>query len=331
MTISTQLVAIETVLADNLLTNQMLEKQFPEWSADKIESKTGIRVRGIAGQNECASDLAVRAAEKLFESKKCRPEDIDFLLFCTQSPDYKLPTTACIIQDRLGLSTDCGSLDFNLGCSGFVYGLSLAHGLMAGSGLKNILLLTADTYTKYIRKSDKANRTLFSDGASATLVSATDSSAPSIGPFVFGTDGKGCNNLIVEAGGCRLPKTPQISEDEAHLRVNGGEIFNFAIQRIPEIIEDLLEKSNKTIDDIDRFVFHQANKFILEHLRKKLKIPENKFIINLAEYGNTVSSTIPMALKKAVEDGSASKGQTAMLIGFGVGYSWCGSIITIRL
>lgn len=328
--------AIATHLPAERLTNERLAAEYDNWDVEKIFEKTGISVRGLAGPHECASDLGVAAAQKLFETGTCTPDSIDFLLFCTQSPDFFLPTTACTIQSRLDLPNECGALDFNQGCSGFIYGLSLAKGLIELNMAANVLLITAETYSKFIHPQDRSVRTIFSDGAAATLITGVQSNRELIGPFVFGTDGGGSQQLCVPAGGLRKPLSAETAvekQDDAgnirsdqNLYMNGPEIFNFTIRTIPRTVARLLERANIPLSDVDYFVFHQANKFMLEHLRNKTKIPAEKFCINLESYGNTVSSTIPMALEIALNNKHALPGQLLMLLGFGVGYSWGGCL-----
>jgi 3-oxoacyl-[acyl-carrier-protein] synthase-3 len=329
--------SIEYALPAKLVDNEALATEFPEWSVEKIAEKTGISSRYIVDEDECASDLAVKAAETLFNSSAINKEDIDFLLLCTQSPDYFLPTTACLVQDRLGLPTSCGALDFNLGCSGFVYGLGLAKGLIETGQAKNILLITAETYSRFINKKDKSVRTLFGDGAAATLLTAYDNESPMIGPFVYGTDGRGGENLIVPHGGLRNEITPsshiETSDQSSNFRarkdlyMNGSEVFTFTLKEVPKSLNQLLELSGKSIDDIDLFVFHQANKFMLDSLLKKTKIPKEKFFLAYQKFGNTVSSTVPIAMKEALLANRLSPGDTVLLMGFGVGYSWAGTLI----
>src|SRR3974377_1781999 len=187
--------AITYHLPSQKLTNKQLAQEFQDWGMEKIYEKTGVAERRLAAADECASDLGVIAAEKLFATGVCRPQEIDFLIFCPQTPDYFLPTPACLIQDRLGLSTCCGAFDINLGCSGYVYGLALAKGLIETDLSNNVLLITADTYTKLIHREEKSVRTLFGDGAAATLISG-DGEIESIGPFVFGTDGRGKKKIF---------------------------------------------------------------------------------------------------------------------------------------
>ena len=329
---------IEYDLPTNTLTNKDLIKAFPGWSLEKIVKKTGIIKRHIARKGECSSDIGVKAAKRLFESQICRPSDIDYLIFCTQSPDYFLPTTACLLQDRLGLPLHSGAIDINLGCSGYVYGIGMAKGLIETGQVRNVLLITAETYSKFIHPGDKSVRTLFGDAGAATLISVWDrDKTPCLGPFVYGTDGSGANNLIVPKGGLRSPirsTPPLMSEDkngnfrsDENLYMNGSEIFTFTLKRVPEIIERLLTKSSFSMVEIDHFVFHQANKFMLDHLKRKLKIPEEKFITAYEKVGNTVSSSIPIALKELMISDRLKENDLVMLIGFGVGYSWGGALV----
>ncbi|HEX2746999.1 MAG TPA: ketoacyl-ACP synthase III [Verrucomicrobiales bacterium] len=326
---------IEYHLPEKVLTSAGLAAEFPGWSVEKIQSKTGIEERRIAGDEEFASDLAVQAAEKLFAGGIAR-DSIDALLYCTQSPDYFLPTTACLLQDRLGLPTTIAALDFNLGCSGYIYGLGLARGLIQSGQAKRVLFLTAETYSKFIHPGDRSVRTLFGDAAAATLVEARESAGLD-GPFVYGTDGSGAQNLIVPAGGIRKPQAQNaevITDDagnqrtENHLYMNGPEIFNFTLRIVPATVESLLTKSGLALADIDLFVFHQANQYMLEHLRKRLGVPAEKFLVSMQKCGNTVSSTIPIALRMAQDAGQLQDGMKIMLLGFGVGYSWGGTVMT---
>lgn len=308
---------------DDILDNTILAKQFSQWTAEKITHKTGIKKRHIASCTECASDLAYHAACKLFETQVCHPEKIEFILLCTQSPDYFLPTTACILQDKLGIPTTAGALDFNLGCSGYIYGLSLAKGLIETGQVNNVLFITAETYSKYLRDDDASTRTIFGDAASATFISLEDSGV-GIDHFVFGTDGSGKDNLIVKAGASRSP-----SAHHKNLFMNGPEIFSFTLQTVPTAVNELLKRAKLSINDIDYFVFHQANAYMLDHLRDKISIPKNKFYNDLENTGNTVSSTIPIALKDALSKNLIKGGDKIMTLGFGVGYSWAGCLMQL--
>lgn len=326
--------AVSYYLPEKTVTNQELVKDFPEWSVEKIAEKIGIDKRHITIEGETSADLATKAAERLFEEEGVDKNDIDFILFCTQSPDYFLPTSACVIQDKLGVPTSAGALDFNLGCSGYVYGLSLAKGLIFGNIAKNVLLLTGETYSKFIHEKDKANRTIFGDAGSATLISA-DGFAE-IGNFSLGTDGKGAENLMVRTGGMKH-RTPMndLQFDESgnplssdHLFMNGPKIFNFTNAIVPALLKDVLAKNELKQKDIDLFTFHQANKFMLDYLRKKVKVEKKKFYYYMSEVGNTVSSTIPILLVEAKKEGKLTG--NVMLAGFGVGYSWGGTILKVK-
>jgi 3-oxoacyl-[acyl-carrier-protein] synthase III len=330
---NSKIVKIEYILPEKVLTNDQLASEFPEWGRDKIAEKIGIRKRHIAAENETALDLAYYAGVKALEGFD--KSSIDFVLLCTQSPDYFLPTSSCILQDRLGLNKNTGALDFNLGCSGFIYGLALAKGLIKTNISRNILLITAETYSKHIHIKDKSNRSIFGDAAAATIISSDENEH--IYEFELGTDGSGMNNLIIPNGGMRSRYNPAEKDyyEDGNIRnnnllyMNGPEIFNFTIENIPALINSTLEKNGMTIDSLDFIIFHQANKFILEYLRKKLKLPEKKFYINMEETGNTVSCTIPIALKDAEKRHLIKEGDIILLAGFGVGYSWGATIIKV--
>jgi len=329
--------AIASYLPQTKLSNQDLAAQLGTWTAEEIRDKTGVCSRGIAGPDECASDLGVAAAQRLFESGACQPADIDFLLFCTQSPDYALPATACLVQRRLGLRTDSGAIDFNQGCSGFVYGLAVAKGLIEAGTSRSVLLITAETYSKWIHPRDRSVRTIFGDGAAATLIVGVQDEQELIGPLVLGTDGAGEKNLIVPVSGARRHRTPETgvaSERESgnwrsdeNLYMNGPEILTFTLRTVPKAVRALLERWQRPVEDVDLFVFHQASRFMLERLRDKMGLPAQKFWIDLEQCGNTVSATIPIALEAALAQGRVASGSRVMLVGFGVGYSWAAAMM----
>jgi 3-oxoacyl-[acyl-carrier-protein] synthase-3 len=329
--------AIEYVLPDGVLSNETLAADYPAWDVEKIFSKTGINTRRVVGVGECASDLAFKACEKLFATEAIKKADVDFLVLCTQSPDYFLPATACVLQHRLGLSITCGAFDFNQGCSGFVYGLGIAKGLIETGQAKNVLLVTAETYSKYINPGDKSVRTLFGDAAAATLVSACEGEQEYLSRFNYGTDGAGAHNLIVPSGGARNFITDQslltdTVDDSGNVRnssnlfMDGPSVFEFSMTRVPQLFDRLFDQA-LSVEKIDYFVLHQANKFMLDSLRRRLKIPADKFIAEYEHCGNTVSSTIPIALKAVQEKGLLKDDTLMAALGFGVGYSWAGCII----
>jgi 3-oxoacyl-[acyl-carrier-protein] synthase-3 len=337
MTRYAKIADIAGYLPGTVLDNEQLAALYPGWTADKIYEKTGIRTRHVAAESETAGDLAYEAACSLFARGTVAPQDVDFVILCTQAPDYILPTTACLLQDRLDIPTSAGALDVNLGCSGFVYCLSLAKGLIESGSAKCVLVLTADTYSKYIHPLDKSVRTLFGDAAAATAVVAGDAAQPMIGPFVFGTDGSGANNLIVESGGARTPRSIETAVEHAddsgnirsrdNLYMAGAKIMAFSLNEVPRAATALLDKAHTNTEAIDYFVLHQANRFMLEALRKKLKVSEAQFPIHVEECGNTVSSTIPLTLAAMRDNGCFDTEKKLMLIGFGVGYSWAACLL----
>ena len=315
---------VEYYLPEGILTNEELEKAYPEWSATKLEKKVGIKQRHIAGPNETSLDLATKAAIKVLEKED--KDLIDFVLFCTQSPDYLLPTSACLLQSRLRLKTSIGALDFNLGCSGYVYGLALAKGLINSGVCKNILLVTGETYSKFIAEDDISNRSIFGDAGTATIVTYSDENQ--LGEFIFGTDGIGAENLIVNGLSARNSYILK-DVDRPTLYMNGPEIFNFTIETIPPLIQQVLSKNKLQLSGIDYFILHQANKYILEFLISDMGLDISKCHIDMVNYGNTVSNTIPIALKDAYVQRKIQEGDKVLIAGFGVGYSWCSTIITI--
>lgn len=326
--------AIEYVHAENKITNKDLQEAFPDYDFSKFEEKVGIKNRYWVGENETAFDLALKACEKLFENHD--RQEIDYILYCTQSPEYFLPTTACILQNQLGIKKNIGALDFNLGCSGYTYGISLAKGLISSKQVKNVLLVTAETYSKYLHPNDRSNRSIFGDAATATLISYSEEE-DGIGNFMFGTDGLGYDKLIVKNGCSRFsydPNAPEIvygtdnTYTDNHLYMNGPDVFNFTNEVIPNFTKEIVELNNLSIDKIDQFIFHQANAYMLNFMRKRLKVASDNFFIDLEDGGNTVSCTIPIALKKYSE--LIDRESTIIIVGFGVGLSWSGGLIKIK-
>jgi len=297
-------------------TNQDIAATHPEYSIEKISTKIGISKRHVSRSDEFVSDMGTGAAKRLFSKYDIDKNSIDFLILVTQSPDYLLPATSSIIHANLELSINAGNIDINQGCSGYVYGLSVAKGLIKVGVATNILLITADTYTKYISDQDKSNKTIFGDGASATLLTIND--ADNLGEFVFGADGKGVSDLYVRGGALR---DKGLSPE---LIMNGPNVFNFTIKVVPNLIESVIRKNNISRDEIDYFIFHQANMFMLNHLKRKINIPDHKFIVKMENFGNTVSSTIPLVLESSDIDFT---GKNVLLAGFGVGLSWSAVVI----
>jgi 3-oxoacyl-[acyl-carrier-protein] synthase-3 len=309
-------------------TNAQLQAEFPAWDMPLIFEKTGIASRHIAAPGECASDLAVAAANKLFHECDVDPQSIDFVLLCTQTPDYPLPTTACLLQSRLGLRTNVGALDFNLGCSGFVYGLSLADGLIRAGCAKRVLLITAETYSKYIHPADRSLRTIFGDGAAATLIEAAQE--PTLSAFQFGTDGTGADTLLVTKGGAR-PAEDAIKPRHRHrwesaLYMDGPSLINFTVAAVPQLVRNILDAAKLRRDEVDLYLLHQATLKMLEQLQAALELTPQRMPIVLEHCGNTVSSTLPILIEDLRRNNRLQRGMNSVLVGFGVGWSWAGCV-----
>ena len=302
---------------------ETLREEFPRWNLDLIQQKTGIYQRHIASDDEFASDLGVAAAEKLIEQYDIDRSTIDFLLFCTQTPDCPLPTTSCLMQQRLGLSTDCGALDFNLGCSGYVYGLSLADGLIKSGAAKRVLFVTAETYTKYIDRNDRSLRTIFGDGAAASLIEASDT--PSLQHFKFGTDGSGADMLLLTKSGPRQPMPPRNRHRwDSDLYMDGPSLISFTVDAIPGLVDDILGKAGIDKSDVNYFLMHQATYKMLSESAQRINVPQDQVPIRLSHVGNTVSSTLPILIQQMRDSGDLKAGMQNLLVGFGVGLSWAG-------
>ncbi len=326
--------SISYILPEAIYSNEDFFADFPEAKDTNLE-KVGVRKRHIVASGQTASDLAVLAAEKLFSEHAIDNKEIDFVLLVFMGPDYYMPSSSGIVHERLGLRSDCGALDIEIGCSAYSYALSVAAGLIAAAGLKKILLLTSSTLTTTIHPKDRGSRFVFGDGAAATLI--TDEADGNIGPFIFGNDGKEFERIIVRDGGQRNPlsdksyieKTDENGKMvcDANYFMDGVGVFQFSVKRVPGLVNDLLAKAGMQKDDIDLYVFHQPNMILNETIRKKLGIPEEKFVHCLAEMGNTVQSTIPIALYESIQNGRLKRGMTVLLAGFGVGLSWSATIV----
>ena len=325
------------ILPQNFVTNKDLCALFPGEDEGEIFKKTGIRKRHIVEEGLTGSDLAFEAGEKLFKEHDIDRSQIDFLIYCTSALDYKGPATACTLQHSLRLPTSCGAIDLAFGCTGFTYSLSVAKVLIESGQATNVLVLTSDVPSRVIHPDDIDLRIIFGDAGAATFVSADAESKSAVGNFSFGTDGSGAENLIVKRSGIRNPPDADwLKKNEAaggmrdgKMEMNAIEIFSFALRVVPPMIDDILKKNNLEKADIDLFIFHQANGFLLSVLRRKLKIEEEKFFTYMEEVGNTVSASIPIALYEAIKSGKAKKGHRILVASFGIGYSWSGTVITL--
>ncbi len=304
---------------------------------EKTAKVIGVRSRHIAPPQLCTSDLCHAAAVRLLDDLGWARDSVDGLIFVSQSPDYELPATACTLQARLGLPDRCAAFDVNLGCSGFVYGLWLGSQIVGGGGIRRLLLLAGDVSTRRLAPHDKSVKPLFGDAGTATAIEFSPGAAPMA--FELGTDGAGFASIIIPASGFRQPRTDEtkalfagadgIERSAENIYINGAEVFNFTIKRIPPLVETLMASAGKTREQYDHFVFHQANAFMLQHLAKRLKIPTEKFVLAMETVGNTSSASIPLAITMALRESLAEQPREMLLAGFGVGLSWAAASLTL--
>ena len=295
--------------------------------------KIGVKSRHIV-TNESAGDLAFNAAEKLFADYNIDRDETDFILLCTQHPDYQMPHTAAHLQSRLGLKKSVGSMDIALGCSGYVYGLAVAKSFIETGLAKKILFLTSSVYTKYINVKDTSTRPLFGDGATATWLEGSDKE--SLKAFIFGSDGSRYDKLIIPVGGSKFPPrdNPEVfsTDDNKNYRSNyevfmdGMAITYFTLREIPKLVDDVLIAANLTRNDLDYCIFHQANKFMMTYLRDKAGLNDVPFHNDITDTGNIVSGSVPLAIEQVIKSHGATGLKNVMLAGFGVGLSWAGCI-----
>lgn len=322
---------IETYLPARVLDNAAVAAGVGKWRPEEIQAKIGISERRLAGQDEYTSDLAIAAAERLLARRPSVRGKIDLLLVCTQTPDYTLPTTACIVQNRLKLPKSVAAFDINLGCSGFVYALSVTRSMLASGDASLALICCADTYCKWIGNHDPATRPIFGDGGAAILVGRTKPGLPGINRFVFGTDGEGWDKLIIRGSGAHASlNSPPLADGDRHLHMNGPEIFRFTTVAVKSALAELLEKIQLSREAINWFVLHQASGFILSHLIKSCQLDPARTPVLLEKSGNTVSASIPLVLKSLMDTRQLRAGDQLVLVGFGVGYSWACCHVTWR-
>jgi 3-oxoacyl-[acyl-carrier-protein] synthase-3 len=331
--LGSQITKINYYFPDKAVYNSDLAAEF-ELTEEDIYKRSGVKRRFVAGEGEIGSDLGVKAAELLLDKLSIEEkQQIDFILFCTEGLDYKAPTTACIIQNRLGLSTSMGAMDIPMGCTGFINGLMLAQSLIVSGNAKKVLFITAEIASTVTHPKDLELRALFSDAGAATLICASDINK--VGQFVIGTNGAGYEHIIVRRSCTRNP--PDLDwlkyNDDAggmklgQMEMNSKEIFLFAFKKVPQLIADVCHKNNISQDEVDLFIFHQANGPLLDALRRKIKIPEEKFYTNMENIGNTVSCSIPIALDMALNEGKIKPGDKVLIAGFGIGLSWGATIL----
>lgn len=320
-------------LPGKVVTNADFEKAYSDWNMDLIAGKTGVYERHIAGDDETALTFAKRACDKLFAMED--KNQVDAILFCTQSPDHIMPPNSYLMHQYLGLKNGVIAFDFNQACSGFVYGLMIARALILAGNSKNVLLLTGDTYSKYIHPRDRSTRVLFGDGTAATLISKTEEDK-GIVDLVMDSEGSKYNQFYIPAGGCLVPRSEKTSvestdrsgnvNDENHIHMNGFGVLSFFQSTVPKQVKELLQRNNLQVEQVDQFILHQASGLAINAVAQMLRLPKEKVFSNIAKIGNTVSASIPIALKDALDAGLVKPGSTVVFSGFGVGLSW-GSVL----
>ena len=308
----TRIASIHYLLGTKKESLQDLCKENPDWNYDKLFLKTGIKNRHLLDKNETPEDLSFKAAKACIDNYNNK--EIDGILYVTQSPTNPLPTRACLLQDKLGITKSSLAFDINQGCSGFVYSLSLASSLINNDMAERILIICSDHYSKYISQNDRTCRPIFSDAAAATIVEKHNKSK--IGPFIFKTDGSGGKHLMVKN-----------SNSFNNLHMNGPEVLKFSLGLVPLATKELLKKASLLQKDIELFLFHQASAVVLNKLQKKLKINDSQWYVDIENFGNTVSATIPIALSNLKKKGKFPENKNVCLMGFGVGLSVAGCII----
>ena len=328
--------AIAYALPDSAVTNEMLSQEHPAWDMRRVMARTGVATRYIARPDETAFDLACRASDLLLTDHPEARDRIDAILFCTQSGDYLLPANSTLLHGYLDLREHVFAIDFNLACSGFVYGLALAQSLIAAGMARDVLLVTADTYSKYVHPGDRAARTLFGDGAAATWISSSDSERGLI-DVSCASSGKDHDLFIIPAGGCRMPRSAETSVAKAdltgsirsleHIHMDGSGVLRFVESTVPPQVRAVLQRNDLTMDEIDVVIFHQASKVTIDSLCRLLDVPHERSFTNLRDVGNTVSASIPIAFKDATDQGRLRPGDRVLLCGFGVGMSWATAIL----
>ncbi|MFT7611172.1 MAG: 3-oxoacyl-[acyl-carrier-protein] synthase-3 [Parvicellaceae bacterium] len=335
---NSEITAISYYLPKARLTNDDLYEEFKKYSPKEIFKRVGVVERPIRAEGQIGSDLAYESSQILFEEHNIDRSEIDFLLFCTEGLDYKGPATACIMQHRLGLGKHIGAMDIPMGCAGFTNGLSVAKALIESGQASKVLLQTADIPSSVIHPKDLELRMLFGDAGASTVISKSENiegSSGVIGNFAFGTDGSGADNLMVKRSNTRTPVDKAWLEEHkdvggmvyGRMEMDGLEIFSFSMREVPTLVRQILSKNSLKLEEIDLFVFHQANAFILKMLARKLKIDQDK-VFNCMEYfGNTVSASVPLALAEAKRKGKIKPGTKVLTAAFGIGYSWSGTIL----
>jgi 3-oxoacyl-[acyl-carrier-protein] synthase-3 len=330
--------SIAYALPARCVSNGELKAEYPDWDFERLEKRTGVFQRYVASDGETALDFAMQACEELMADGRLGPADIDAVIFCTQTPDYIMPPNACLLHGKLGLRSNVLAFDTNLACSGYVYGLQIAASLIGSGTCQRVLLATADTYTRYIHPGDRATRCLFGDGGAVSVIGSARN-GHGVRDIRCGTAGKHYEKFVIPAGGMRVPRsaeTSRVSIDRSgnirtaeHIQMDGLGVLSFFNSTVPQSVRHVLDENGLSVADVDLFIFHQASQVALDSLATALDIPPEKMVCDLAETGNLVSASIPVALCRALDCGRAKRGQLALLCGFGVGLSWGTALVDL--
>jgi 3-oxoacyl-[acyl-carrier-protein] synthase-3 len=298
--------------------------QFDRDEVRKVVGMAGVAKRRVTSPEQCSSDLCTAAARRLLAELSWSPSSVEGLVLVTQTPDYYLPSTACVVQRDLDLSDGCAAFDVGLGCSGYPYGLWIGHMMVACGGLGRVLVLHGETPTKFTHESDRATWLLFGDAGSATALERAPGERAS---FAVQSDGRGLSDLIVPAGGFR----DRFSSDPRshYLHMNGANLFTFTIKRVPPLVEDILKQAGRSAAEVDQFILHQSNRFMMLHLAKKLEVPPERMPLTIDTFGNTGGPSVPLTLTHALARAPRDRKQTVMLIGYGVGLSWGAALVDV--
>jgi len=328
---------IEIDLPQRVVTNAELAREHPSWDMDKIAERTGVLERHVCVDGETALDLGQRASERLLERLNLSPSDVGGVIFCTQTPDHILPGNSGLLQDRMKMPTSVMTFDISHGCSGFVDGLFLAKTLVLSGAVKTILLVNSDSYLRLLHPDDRSTATLLGDGGAACLVHAVEQGPGEIGEFSMGSDGGDAEIFSIEAGGTRVPRSPETCKPivdltgsvrtAEHVKMDGPAVLAFVRKRVPPLVEDLLAKAGHGMEAVDLVVPHQASKLSLEYVQRWLDLPDEKSVCNMADVGNLSSASIPVALRREEIAGRLRPGMKVMLVGFGVGLSWAACLV----
>jgi 3-oxoacyl-[acyl-carrier-protein] synthase-3 len=321
-----RIAGVSTCLPPAVVDNLDPTLGFPPEDVRKVVAMAGVRERRVVRPGVTSADLCQRAAERLLQRLGWAPDTVSALVFVTQTPDHFLPSTSCLLQQRLGLPDSCAAFDVGLGCSGYPYGLYIAATLLRGGGHRRVLMLHGETPSRFVSPEDQATVLLFSDAGSATALELDDDPA-SGGHFVLHTDGSGAEGLILRGGAFRdrEPANPR----HRFLEMDGAAIFNFTIKRVPALIADTLAFAGKAVADVDAFVFHQSNRFIMKHLMKKGGLPEDRVPFSIEDSGNCGGPSVAVAMTRRLATPAPGQRQLWMLLGYGVGLSWASALVPV--